>query len=345
LIEFKKIIRKIKLNLPEGLKKIGTAEYDVEMRMHPLIKWHWAALSKARGEYRPYKVSEDILKQLMTPRVHFFKDYENLTPEDPDYKRLKRNEAVIFPNLFSWNNNVVCRITEKESVSINEFTQNQFFDAFMLSQTFFTHMTEREKIFFPTINMNYLRPSGASILHPHLQIITIPDVPPPILAQIFHFGELYTNQYGSNFFQGYIEAERDAKIRWLGTTGNDPNEIAWMMPFCPLAGRDEVMFIVKNATSFPLNEETCSNLAIGLVKVLKGYYTIGVRSFNMVILSDQWKSQKRSSHFKVFGLIWSRPLENLDSSDFGFAEIGYKIANIQNPPETIAEILKKEWDV
>lgn len=343
MIEYRKIIRKIRLKLPESLKKIGKEEYEYEMRMHPLIRWHWASLSKARGEYQPYKVESDIMEQLLTPRVHYFTDPEKYTPKDADYGHLSRNEAVIFPNLFAWNKIAICRITERESVPMTEFTAAEFSDSFMLSQEFFEHQAKEEETFYPTINMNYLRPAGSSVCHPHLQVIAIPEVPPPLLSQMFYFGEIYKRDHGTNFFLDYIKKERELSERWIGTTGEGEHEVSWMASFSPLAGRDEITFIVNNGVSFPLPEKTLQSIAEGMVKTLDGYNQMGVRAFNMAMLSDSWQSTEHEDEFRLFGMLWARPLGNLDSSDFGFAEVAYKIANIQIPPEKVAELMRKSW--
>ncbi|MHA1145409.1 MAG: hypothetical protein ACTSRW_11775 [Candidatus Helarchaeota archaeon] len=337
-------MRKIRQELPEALKKIGKEEYEFEMRLHPLIRWHWASLSRARGDYKPYKIDENIIEDLLTPRVHYFTDPENNTPKDPNYGRLSRNEAALFPNLFSWNKIAVCKITEKESIPINEFTSEQFFDAFILSQEFFEKEATLEIDFYPTINMNYLRPAGSSVCHPHLQVLTIPEAPPPLLSQVFFFGDIYKKNNDSNFFTDYIFLEKKNEERWIGMTGEGEHEVAWMTSFSPLAGRDEVMFIVESEAAFPLSERIWRGIADGFIKILNGYHEMGVRSFNMAMFSDRWKSIEHTDKFRIFGLIWSRPLRNLDSSDMGFAEIAYKIANIQNPPEKVAEVLRKTWE-
>ncbi|MHA1315858.1 MAG: hypothetical protein ACTSRB_18295, partial [Candidatus Helarchaeota archaeon] len=228
-------------------------------------------------------------------------------------------------------------------VRINEFTSDQLHDAFLLSEEFMKIQSESDPSVYPTINQNYLRPAAASIVHPHLQVLAIPECPPPILAQAFHFGVKYRQEYGSDFFTDYIQAEKKAKLRWLGTLGNGASAFSFMASWCPLAGRDEVTFISHQKSSVPLGTNAWKNVAEGLVRIYKGYHEMGVRSFNMVIFSDRWASKEHSDDFRVFGMLWSRPLRNLDCSDFGFAEVGYKMALAYTPPEIYAKILKKYW--
>ncbi|MHA1893072.1 MAG: hypothetical protein ACTSX4_01095, partial [Candidatus Helarchaeota archaeon] len=264
MIEFKKIDIPIKLKLPSHLKKIAKDvkdNYSTEIRFHPLLKWYWSAISVSRSSYKPYKVSEDALSQLFTPRVHFFKNFETETPEDPDYGRLQKNEAVIFPNLHSWADIAICRITETESIYLKDITVQQLSDALELCQEFLKKKVETSKNpdFYPTINWNFLRPSGSSILHPHFQLVCTP-VPNPFLYQILISSDQYLKEFKSNFFLDYIKEEEKRGKRWIGKQGS----CNFMTSYCPIGGSNEVFFISDYESSFPIKKlERVVDIATG----------------------------------------------------------------------------------
>ena len=338
MIEFKKIEVPIKIKLPSKLKKIAKDNYICEIRFHPLLKWFWSAISTNRSTYEPYKVPEDTLTYLFTPRVHFFKNYEEETPEFPEFGRLIKNEAVIFPNLFSWADIAICRITEAESVYLKDISVEQLTDALELSQTYFKRKIEmKEKIFYPTINMNFLRPSASSVLHPHLQLICTP-VPNPLLYQLIMEAENYFKEYKTNFFLDLVKEEEKIGKRWIGKQGN----CNFITSFCPLSGQDEILFISDVDSSFPIGKlERIVDIATGINKIFKAYHQMDIYSINMTILS--LKLNEKSDTFRICGLIWSRPIRNLDVSDRGFAELAHKIALSYVTPEIVAKKIRDAW--
>ena len=342
MLEFKKNSVSIKFKIPSKLKKLKDNlkdNYNSEIRFHPLLKWYWSAISVARSSYQPYKVDEDKIKQLFIPRVHYFKNPEELTPEFPELGRLQKNEAIIFPNLFSWADIAVCRITEEESLYLKDISVQQLSDALDLCQDYFIKKAELDKKggFYPTINMNFLKPAASSILHPHFQLVCTPE-PNPMLYHILHTSEEYFEVNKSNFFMDLVEEEEKRGKRWIGKQGN----CNFMTSFCPITGSDEVMFISDLESSFPIKDlKNVVDIATGINKIFKSYHEMKIFSVNMTIFSQ--KFDEKSDFFNLCGFIWSRPLRNLDVSDRGFAEIGYKIALSFDTPESVAKKIRENW--
>lgn len=342
-MHLRKITIPIRLQLPDTIKSIGKEEYKTELRIHPLLTWFWAAISTARAEYKPYIVPEGLLKELFTPRVHYFSNPSEFAPSDPLYNQLRINDAVCFPNLWQWTKMAVCRITgdTEESVLLKDIKINQFYDAFRCAQQFFQihHNNTPNDAFFPTINMNFLRPSAASVLHPHFQSLILP-LAPPLLALILQESKNYYETNHQDFFNAYAEHERNGP-RWIGEVGHNEDRIFWISPWAPLAGSDEVLFISNSFSAFPLPDQVWRNIAEGLHKIFVGYHEMGIYSINLVIFSDVYNST--NEYFRIFGMIWSRPLKNLDISDRGFAELGYKMTLTFRSPEMVAADLRKYW--
>ncbi|MFX1294323.1 MAG: hypothetical protein ACFFD2_05620 [Promethearchaeota archaeon] len=342
-MKLEKIIIPIKKILPTAIKDIGKEQYETELRINPLIKCFWAAICTARSEYKPYNVPEGIVENLLTPRVHYFKDPAKFSPSDPIFNQIQVNDAICFPNLWQWTKMAICRITgsNEESVLLKDIKVNQFHDAFLCCQQFFQqyHKNNPNETFFPTVNMNFLRPSAASVVHPHFQTLILP-IAPPLLALFLQESNLYHQINKQDIFNDYIELERNGP-RWIGAVGDGDDRVSWISPWAPLAGTDEVLFSSKSFSAFPLPESVWKNIAEGLHKIVVGYQEMGIYSINLIIYSDIYGTQNQS--FRVCGMIWSRPLKNLDISDRGFAEIGYKIALTFRSPEKVASDLRKCW--
>ena len=338
MIEFKKTEIPIKIKLPSKLKKIVKDNYVSEIRFHPLLKWFWSVVSTNRSSYNPFKVPENQLNDLFTPRVHYFKNYEEETPEFPEFGRLQKNEAVIFPNLYSWADIAICRITEAESVYLKDINVQQLTDALELSELYFKKKADmKDEIFYPTVNMNFLRPSASSVLHPHLQLICTP-VANPLLYHLILEGTNYLKENKTNFFLDLVKEEEKIGKRWIGKQGS----FNFMTNFCPIAGQDEIFFISDIDSSFPINKlERIVDLATGISKIFKAYDQMQIYSINMTILS--LKFNEKSDFFRICGLIWSRPIRNLDVSDRGFAELAHKIALSYVAPEVVAKKIREMW--
>jgi UDPglucose--hexose-1-phosphate uridylyltransferase len=342
-LKLEKITIPIKQILPSAIKDLGKEAYQTEIRFHPLLKWFWAAIATSRADYKPYIIPTELEQEIMTPRVHYFTDPIKYTPRDPIYNQLQVNDAVCFPNLWSWAQMAICRITgsKEESVLLKDIKVNQLSDAFQCTQNYFQIQSDSKpnETFYPTVNMNYLRPSASSIVHPHFQILNLPTSP-PLLALILQECKKYHQKQHQDFFTAYMEQERDGP-RWIGEIGTGDDCISWVSPWAPLAGTDEILFSSSSHSAFPLPERTWQNIAEGLHKIFVGYHEISVRSVNMILCSDIFGTLNES--FRIFGMIWSRPLKNLDISDHGFAELGHKITLTFRAPEMVAEALRKHW--
>lgn len=342
-MKFEKIIIPIQRILPPTLQNISISEYNTEIRLHPLLKWFWTAVCTPRADYKPYVVPADLLTDLMTPRIHAFSDPEPNTPKDPIYGHIRINDAVGFPNLWPWTDMIIVRITgdTEEAVFLKDIKLNQWIDAFQVSERFFqmhhTHNTTNP--FFPTVNMNFLRPSASSVLHPHLQSLILP-VAPPLMALIKQESRVFYEQNAQDFFTAYIDEEQKGP-RWIGAIGSSNERVSFLTPWAPLAGSDEVLFVSRTRSAFPLSDQIWNNIAEGLHKIFIGYHEMGIRSINFVICSDLYDTQ--NDFYRVFGMVWSRPLKNLDISDRGFAEIGYKMILTFRAPEQVASDLRMHW--
>jgi len=199
------------------------------------------------------------------------------TYEGPvDVDRGTRGEATSFPNLNpygSYSNVVV--LTEDHYVPIDEFSVDQFADGLALALEYVTAaFDEDDGARFGSINMNFLRPAGSSIVHPHMQTLadgrgTNRQAARTAAARAYHEAE------GSTYWADLLEAERGGE-RHVGTTG----DVTWLAPFAPTHHR-HVRGVLPDADIPGPDDDVVRDVAEGLRNVLSAYGDLGLNSFNV----------------------------------------------------------------
>ena len=92
---------------------------------------------------------------------------------------------------------------------------------------------------------------------------------------------LRASQYPTELLRWTVEEERRIGSRYLGATGR----VHWLIPYAPF-GLNEAQAVVSHASSLSsLSDEDFRGLTEGLVKVLKYYYDVGIRSYTLAIYS------------------------------------------------------------
>lgn len=203
------------------------------------------------------------------------------TPKYPDFVGTDRGsvgEATSFPNLnpYSTHSNVVV-VTEDHYVPIRAFTPTQFADGFQAALEYVTAVFEADETAeVASVNMNYLRPAGSSIVHPHLQ--TVVDDRGTNAQQIrFEAARAYREHAGSDYWADLLVVERDGD-RWIGSSGS----VSWIAPFAPVHHR-HVLGIADSIGVPEPDSPTVEDLGDGLVRVLEYFGELGLNSFNVAL--------------------------------------------------------------
>lgn len=194
--------------------------------------------------------------------------------------RIRVGRAVVVPNLMAYATHSAVGIydTERHFIDLDELTPALIGDAF----TAMVSHARGVRHFDPTaqwssINANYLPPSGASLVHPHLQ--SAHDAY-GLTAQrlLVERGGAWEDQRRS-YWATLVEQEAGGP-RWVGETGR----VAWLTPFAP-TGFHEVWGVVAGVADIPdLTEEDCAALGRGLSQILATYQTWNLASFNFAII-------------------------------------------------------------
>jgi UDPglucose--hexose-1-phosphate uridylyltransferase len=187
--------------------------------------------------------------------------------------RIRRGAAVLFPNLVpyaKWSS-VSVYSPELHALSLEEVTPALLADNLAAQVEFGRAVLRHDPSSrWLTVNANQLPPSGSSIFHPHLQGSANPF--PTTVQRLLADG-------GGERLRGYLELEREAGERLLGSTGR----VDWLAAFAPV-GPAEVRGLVAGATSpEELDDDEVAELADGCSRTLRVYASLGFQSFNLAL--------------------------------------------------------------
>jgi len=263
-----------------------------------------------------------------------------LTPKFVGMKeRFILKDSVLFPNLypFSFYHAVVVFTSKKHFLSLEELTPKLLFNSLKNSLNFFKEANRKNKKFkYPSINFNYMPPAGASIVHPHFQIV-LDDKPTPFTDLLIKKSLAYYKTHNSNFWFDLIKEEKKNKERFIGRTGC----FYWIADFAPLKDNQVSGIISKKVSCVTeLKDKQLKDLSLGLSKVFKKFWLKGIKSLNLALFSGPM-GKDMSDYFCVNLKIISRPrLTQSYVSDIGFMELLHSEPVIDTLPEELAKSLR-----
>lgn len=253
------------------------------------------------------------------------------TPKYPDFVGFDRGsvgEATSFPNLnpYSAHSNVVV-LTEDHYVPIGEFTTDIFADGLQAALEYVTAVFDHEDApQIGSINMNFLRSAGSSIIHPHVQTL-VDDRGTNAQRAILEGARAYREEMDSEYFGDLVDEERDSD-RYVGATG----DLEWLAPYAPRHHRH--LLGVFPDTSIPdPDAATVEDLATGISNVLSYFADVGLNSFNFGLHLVEDEPAVRP----VFDIVARSVFDQYYWSDATFFETVHEEGVVDVAPETYAE--------
>lgn len=191
--------------------------------------------------------------------------------------RVVKGRAVAFPNLFPLAGfHAVVMVGDEHRVATDEFSVELATDGFSAA----LEVMRRGAAMWPeythwSVNGNYLFPAGASIIHPHFQVLGSPG-PGTRQARLIRACGKYLEKNGSEYFADLSAQEERDGARFLGRTGR----AAWFTAFSPI-GANEVQAVCKDLPNLSAwTEEDAKDLARGFCALLKGLHALDRDTFN-----------------------------------------------------------------
>ncbi|MGC8933389.1 MAG: hypothetical protein ACP5KE_04045 [Candidatus Methanodesulfokora sp.] len=303
------------------------SEIKVEYRRNPFLPFY-TRINIERSK-RPKQVS---LSDSHCPFCEIDRMAPKYQAEICREGRIKVGGAVVFPNLFPFGRyHSVIVMTDRHELSLAEFEQRHFYEGLKAA----LELYKRVKNGYIVLGMNYLQPAGASIVHPHMQI-SIEEEPPFLLLAEKERSFSYFSSSGSSIWSDYIKSEVKGP-RFIG----ESDGFVWIASYAPLA-ENEVIGICRNEKSslMSLSDSELKGISEGLTRVLRGFHSIGIKSFSMALHSWPEDSPDFSLHVHVA----SRPNPSgLYCSDRGFLELFFGEIAVGTSPEMLAEHMRSSW--
>jgi galactose-1-phosphate uridylyltransferase len=253
--------------------------------------------------------------------------------------RLVRGEVVLFPNLFPLAAyHAVVRLGDVHFRTLEEFPASLFEDALSVAVDFVrrVHRMDSSMLWF-TINANYLFPAGASVLHPHLQIIGSPQ-PGTHHRMLMERSLDYLEKNRSCYWTDLVETEAGLGGRLIASM----DTCRWVAAYSPL-GANEMNGIWLDSTHFLEWEEGhIRDAAQGISGMLRGYHEMKLSTFNFSCFSGP--VDRRSPEFRCMLRLINRQNANphYRTDDYYFQKL-LKNEIVITRPEQLAALMRRQF--
>jgi UDPglucose--hexose-1-phosphate uridylyltransferase len=246
--------------------------------------------------------------------------------------RIRVGRAVVVPNIMAYATHSAVGIYDpgRHFLDLDEMTPTLVGDAL----TAMVRHAQAVRRLDPaaqwsSVNANYLPPSGASLVHPHLQ--SAHDAH-GLTGQrlLVERSRAWKEQHGS--YWAALTDQEAGGPRWVGQIGR----VAWLTPFAP-TGFGEVWGVVAGAADVTeLTEEDCRALGQGLSRVLATYQAWNLASFNFGMVGGGPHAHEDGHQVVLKVMSRSNP-EPVYRSDATYFERIWGEALIDVSPEEVAE--------
>jgi galactose-1-phosphate uridylyltransferase len=252
-------------------------------------------------------------------------------PELTDEGRIRSGRAVVVPNILAYATHSAVGVydTDRHFLDLDDLTPTLISDA-LIAMVRHARAVRRfdPGAMWSSINANYLPPSGASLVHPHLQ--SAHDACGLTLQRLLVEQCGAWTKANRPYWASLVDQEAGGP-RWVGRLGR----VAWLTPFAP-SGFNEVWGVVDGAPDLTdLDEDDCRALGEGLSKVLAAYLAWNLASFNFAIVGGG-PDGRLSGHQVVLKVVSRSNPDPMYRSDVTYFERLYGEALIDVDPEEIA---------
>ncbi len=252
--------------------------------------------------------------------------------------RMELGESVLFANLFSLApHHPVIVLSKAHFLRPSEITPAHLGDGLSLVRLYLKEASERDPaLSFATVNANYLLPAGASLVHPHMQMLAAP-IPYTYHARLLDGVSYYLLQNGTHYFADLIAEERSRGERYIGQHG----AWHWISAFSPL-GSNEIMAVHDEESDLVrITVKDLRDLSDGITRVLALYEGLGLMSFNFTLYSA--KGGETVGFRCLFKIVNRQNLYPNYRNDDYFLQKMLQTELILSPPEDLATEARKRF--
>ncbi|HEY5896782.1 MAG TPA: methylmalonyl Co-A mutase-associated GTPase MeaB, partial [Burkholderiales bacterium] len=209
---------------------------------------------------------------------------ETVTPRYPEALlrggRSARGEALLFPNLFPYDDvSAIVSMQREHFAPMDALRPAMIADALILARDFIREA--RAAVTgdaFGIVTWNYMPPSGASQVHPHMQVI-VTDTPGNALRRELAAEARFLERHGVSWPSLLLQTER-AGERFIVEEG----PVTWWAPFCPVGMLGDVQAVfAERATLGECSDADLDVFARTLARLAAAYARLGLWSFNLTL--------------------------------------------------------------
>ncbi len=343
-IRFQRIPLEARFHNP--LRDFAEERHELEIRKDPLLGdtsvYNPYLKDKAKaffGDSNPdliHRLVEESEKACIFCGEKVEKGTPRFTADFLPQGRLRVGEAILFPNLFSlgMHHPVVC-LCKAHFLPLSGFHPDLIADGLTAVQKFLKIVYERDaSAVFSAITANYLFPAGASLVHPHIQMLVTP-APYSYHGRLLGAQHAYYAENRTAFFSDLVREERNGP-RYVAGKG----QWHWIAPFSPL-GCNEFMAVHETSVDFgSLTAMDIIDLSYGISRVLSLYASLGHLSFNFAVYSAREGSPFTGSRCIIKIISRQNLYPNYRNDDY-FLQKLLQTELIIIPPEELAPRLRE----
>lgn len=234
--------------------------------------------------------------------------YRTETPVD-ELGRLENNSAITASNISKMADYHSLIIFKKHI--LQNLSDADFEEAFNLSQEWFEKIRKIDpEIKSQFLIWNYGYRSGASILHPHFQVLAYRHTPTKLMSIIEKLSR-YQQNFQSNYFEDYFNLAKEMKI------GQSQNDFKFWFSLTPPKEKGINFYGEPKARTLWL--------------IIKNLIELGTENFNLFYLF-------KPLDIGSFGFFVDRGSSNKINSDFGSLEV-FGLPVISSDPFALAKEL------
>ena len=331
--------------LHDPRRNFELVEVGSEIRFHPLTGASGRICHFSLGKL-PAPDLSDMLAESAAACPFCPGKVESVTPRfAEDFVpggRMKRGGAVLFPNLFPYDDiSAIATICREHFHPMNAVPERAVCDGVGIARDFF--LLARDRVAggggYGLATWNYMPPAGGTQIHPHMQVVLTAH-PGNAVTRELAAEAAFRRRHGGCYAEMLLHEERSRGERLVAETAS----VAWLVPFVPMGLFGDCMALFPGrATLAELSDAEIADFARGLTRVLRAFAGQGLWSFNLTFFPARFGAND-GAHWLSARLL---PRLYLNSkfhvSDASYLQLLLEESFAMVYPEQTAQMLRKAF--
>ena len=269
---------------------------------------------------------------------------ETITPRFPEELvpggRFRRGEAVVFPNLFPYDElSAVLVPAALHDLAMGDVPESLVASGVATARDFLAATLPRMAgDLFGIVTWNHMPPAGGTQLHPHMQVVATSE-PGGTIRRELAAESAWMETHGSPYAEDLLAAE-EAAGRVVGRSGG----WTWHVPFAPTGVLGDCRAVLPGKSSvLDLDDRDVADFSAGLRRALRGFAANGLWSFNLTFVPDRTgdRSGRHALSARLLPRLYIDPVLHTPDANYLHMLLGERFSMAW--PEEVAERLRKAF--